>query len=83
VPFLGLASQVQDSTQTKKANHISSKKSSDQEAAEEHINTSEKILQLQHIYNVHKTGLLGHCLPNKSIADSHEKVAGGSKLNEV
>jgi hypothetical protein len=47
-------------------------KSSDQTAAEEYINTFQKIMHLGHMYNVDDTGLLGHCLPNKTLTDGHE-----------
>lgn len=57
-------------------------KSSDQEAAKECINMFEETLQLEQMYNVDKTSLLVHCLPNKSIVNGHEKVIQGSKLNE-
>jgi hypothetical protein len=49
-------------------------KSSDQEAAEEYINTFEKILQPEHIYNVDETGLLGQCLPNKMVMKKLHKT---------
>jgi hypothetical protein len=58
-------------------------KSSDQEAAEEYIDTFAKVVQ-EHdltpvqIYNADETGLLWRCLPNKTLAGG-EEVADGFK----
>jgi hypothetical protein len=57
-------------------------KSSDQEAAEEYIDTFAEIVQEhdlapEQIYNANEMGLLWHCLPNKTLAGGDEKVADG------
>jgi hypothetical protein len=62
-------------------------KSSDQEAAEEYIDTFVKIMQEhdlppEQIYNANETGLLWRCLPNKTLAGGDEKVADGFRLNK-
>jgi hypothetical protein len=63
-------------------------KSSDQEAAEEYIDTFAKIVQEhdlkpEQIHNADETGLLWRCLPTKTLTSGDEKVADRFKLNKA